>query len=106
VRPCEDRVHRRSLKIASAVDVVAVLDTLWPGDSKPPIVLLGHSMGGALAAHIARQNVIDSLAALMLIDVVEGWFDPLSVPPSSGPDEGAGCAQALRLKRCHTCIAF
>ncbi|KAI1289779.1 Protein phosphatase methylesterase 1 [Halotydeus destructor] len=43
-------------------------------DSEPPIVLIGHSMGGAIAAHCAMSctEVIPSLTGLIVIDVVEG----------------------------------
>lgn len=38
----------------------------------PPIVLLGHSMGGAIAIHVANKNLLSSLIGLIVIDVVEG----------------------------------
>jgi len=38
----------------------------------PSVVILGHSMGGAIAVHIAVQNLIPSLKGLAVIDVVEG----------------------------------
>ncbi|KAG6431939.1 hypothetical protein SASPL_103511 [Salvia splendens] len=52
-------------------DVVAVVKTMY-GDSPPAIVMVGHSMGGALAVHIAAKKVLPSLAALVVVDVVEG----------------------------------
>jgi len=36
------------------------------------VILIGHSMGGAIAVRAAAQNRIHSLAALIVIDVVEG----------------------------------
>ncbi|KAJ8618710.1 hypothetical protein MRB53_014896 [Persea americana] len=52
-------------------DVVVVLKTLY-GDSPPAIVLVGHSMGGSVAVHVAIKKVIPSLAGLIVVDVVEG----------------------------------
>ena len=50
-----------------------MVDALWPDISSPPIVLVGHSMGGALAVHVAAQKeAIKNFAALVVIDVVEG----------------------------------
>ena len=61
-----------------AADVVDVIqgvagstDTLVP----PPVVLVGHSMGGAVAVHAALTNRIENLAGLCVIDVVEGKFN-------------------------------
>ena len=48
-----------------------VIETLWKEDC-PPIVLVGHSMGGAIAVHTAASNCIKNLIALVVIDVVEG----------------------------------
>ncbi len=48
-----------------------VIEALW-GESSPPIVLVGHSMGGALAVHAASLNYVKNLQALVVIDVVEG----------------------------------
>ncbi|KAH6833991.1 esterase/lipase/thioesterase family protein [Perilla frutescens var. hirtella] len=52
-------------------DVVAVVKTMY-GDSPPAIVMVGHSMGGALAVHIAAKKVLPSLAGMVVVDVVEG----------------------------------
>ncbi|KAL8485798.1 hypothetical protein ACS0TY_027907 [Phlomoides rotata] len=52
-------------------DVVAILKTLY-GNSPPAIVMVGHSMGGALAVHIAAKKVLPNLAGLVVVDVVEG----------------------------------
>ncbi|XP_058090080.1 uncharacterized protein LOC131236713 isoform X2 [Magnolia sinica] len=52
-------------------DVLAVLKTMY-GDSPPAIVLVGHSMGGSIAVHAAAKKVIQSLAGLIVVDVVEG----------------------------------
>lgn len=52
-------------------DVVAVCKTIY-GDSPPSIVLVGHSMGGAVAVHVAAKKALSSLAGLVIVDVVEG----------------------------------
>lgn len=38
----------------------------------PPIVLMGHSMGGAVAVHVAHSDQLPSVVGLVVIDVVEG----------------------------------
>ncbi|KAL6525304.1 hypothetical protein OROMI_030897 [Orobanche minor] len=52
-------------------DVVAVVKTMY-GDSPPAIVIIGHSMGGSVAVHVAAKKVLPSLAGLVVVDVVEG----------------------------------
>ncbi|XP_075496597.1 uncharacterized protein LOC142533648 isoform X1 [Primulina tabacum] len=52
-------------------DVLAVLKTMY-GDSPPAIVIVGHSMGGSVAVHVAAKKALPSLAGLVVIDVVEG----------------------------------
>lgn len=52
-------------------DVLAVLKELY-GDSPPAIVLVGHSMGGSVAVHVAAKKVLPTLAGLIVVDVVEG----------------------------------
>ncbi|XP_052794769.1 protein phosphatase methylesterase 1-like [Mya arenaria] len=52
-------------------DVGAVVRELY-GEEPPSIILVGHSMGGAIAVHVAVQSLIPSLAGLIVIDVVEG----------------------------------
>ncbi|KAF3447420.1 hypothetical protein FNV43_RR12606 [Rhamnella rubrinervis] len=52
-------------------DVLAVLKVMY-GDSPPAIVLVGHSMGGSVAVHVAAKKAISSLAGLVVVDVVEG----------------------------------
>lgn len=48
-------------------DVAAVIDTVEP---EAPIILVGHSMGGAVAVRAAQ--LITNLYGLGVIDVVEG----------------------------------
>ncbi|THU58949.1 hypothetical protein C4D60_Mb03t19870 [Musa balbisiana] len=52
-------------------DILSVLKTLY-GDSPPAVILVGHSMGGSVAVHVAARKVIRNLAGLVVIDVVEG----------------------------------
>ncbi|KAL3878158.1 hypothetical protein ACJMK2_030528 [Sinanodonta woodiana] len=52
-------------------DVGDVVRELY-GDNPPQIILIGHSMGGAIAVHTAEKNLIPSLIGLVVIDVVEG----------------------------------
>ncbi|GKV12412.1 hypothetical protein SLEP1_g23554 [Rubroshorea leprosula] len=52
-------------------DVLAVVKALY-GDSPPAIVLVGHSMGGSVAVHVAAKKALPSVAGLVVIDVVEG----------------------------------
>jgi protein phosphatase methylesterase 1 len=51
--------------------VKQVIESLWDNNS-PPIVLVGHSMGGALAVHAASLDYVKNLLAVVVIDVVEG----------------------------------
>ncbi|XP_050219905.1 uncharacterized protein LOC126670257 [Mercurialis annua] len=52
-------------------DVLAVLKEMYR-DNFPAIVLVGHSMGGSVAVHVAAKKVLPSLAGLIVVDVVEG----------------------------------
>lgn len=52
-------------------DIGKVVEVLY-GDNPPPIMIIGHSMGGAIAVHTAAANHIPSLLGLCVIDVVEG----------------------------------
>ncbi|XP_057606354.1 protein phosphatase methylesterase 1 isoform X1 [Hippopotamus amphibius kiboko] len=54
-----------------AKDVGNVVEAMY-GDLPPPIMLIGHSMGGAIAVHTASSNMVPSLLGLCMIDVVEG----------------------------------
>ncbi|GAB0097466.1 Protein phosphatase methylesterase 1 [Sergentomyia squamirostris] len=55
-----------------ATDVAQVIATLYPEGSSPPIILVGHSMGGAIATHLVHLNIVNNLIGLTVIDVVEG----------------------------------
>ena len=50
-------------------DVISVITTLYP--SVPPVILAGHSLGGAVAVHVAAARVLP-IAGLVVVDVVEG----------------------------------
>ncbi|KFB45558.1 AGAP008336-PA-like protein [Anopheles sinensis] len=54
-----------------ATDVGDVIQAMYDG-SAPPIILMGHSMGGAICVHTANMYVIPSLLGVVVIDVVEG----------------------------------
>ncbi|KAJ2555002.1 hypothetical protein EV175_002400 [Coemansia sp. RSA 1933] len=52
-------------------DLVGLIAALFPGNSRS-IVLVGHSMGGAVVAHVAASRRIPHVLGLVLIDIVEG----------------------------------
>ncbi|KAG4972836.1 hypothetical protein AAZX31_11G013500 [Glycine max] len=52
-------------------DVLAVIKELY-SDSPPAIILVGHSMGGSIAVHVAARRSLSALAGLVVVDVVEG----------------------------------
>lgn len=52
-------------------DVSKVLETLYP-DNPPQIMIVGHSMGGAICVHISHLRLIPTLLGCVVIDVVEG----------------------------------
>lgn len=48
-----------------------MLEKLYPSQP-PPIMIVGHSMGGALCVHIACMQLVPTLIGIVVIDVVEG----------------------------------
>ncbi|VEL39688.1 unnamed protein product, partial [Protopolystoma xenopodis] len=54
-----------------ATDVIEIIFAMYPTEA-PPIILVGHSMGGAVAVHVASKRIVPSLAGVVVIDVVEG----------------------------------
>ncbi|KAI4388840.1 hypothetical protein MLD38_001135 [Melastoma candidum] len=52
-------------------DVVVVVKKMY-GESPPAIILVGHSMGGSVAVHVAASKALQSVAGLVVVDVVEG----------------------------------
>lgn len=56
-----------------AMDIGNVLRRLYEDSPAPPrFLLLGHSMGGAIAVHIAHMHLVPTLLGIVVIDVVEG----------------------------------
>ena len=53
-------------------DVNGVVSAVFGAGSAPPAVLVGHSMGGALAVHAAHAWQAGPLVGVIVIDVVEG----------------------------------
>uniref|UniRef100_A0A336LLI3 Protein phosphatase methylesterase 1 n=1 Tax=Culicoides sonorensis TaxID=179676 RepID=A0A336LLI3_CULSO len=54
-----------------ASDVVTVLQTMY-GEEMPNIIMIGHSMGGAICVHVAEMEQLHTLVGVVVIDVVEG----------------------------------
>uniref|UniRef100_A0A8D3DB09 Protein phosphatase methylesterase 1 n=1 Tax=Scophthalmus maximus TaxID=52904 RepID=A0A8D3DB09_SCOMX len=52
-------------------DVANVIRACY-GDTPPPIVLIGHGVGGAIAVHTASSTLLPTMVGLVAIDVVEG----------------------------------
>lgn len=46
------------------------------GESPPPVVLIGHGVGGAIAVHTASNVLLPTTVGLVAIDVVEGKKAP------------------------------
>ena len=45
---------------------------LFLGGTPPPVVVVGHSMGGAIAVRVSDERLLASQVGLIVIDVVEG----------------------------------
>ncbi|XP_075161603.1 protein phosphatase methylesterase 1 [Haematobia irritans] len=54
-----------------ARDIGDLMLKLYPSDM-PPVYVVGHSMGGAIAVHFAHMELIPNLIGITVIDVVEG----------------------------------
>ncbi|KAI6201341.1 Protein phosphatase methylesterase 1 [Aphelenchoides besseyi] len=52
-------------------DISAIYKQIF-GEMKPPTLVIGHSMGGALAVHLVDAKLLSNVVALAVIDVVEG----------------------------------
>lgn len=65
-------------------DVCSVVNKLVGGETeRPGVLLVGHSMGGALAVHVALLDQIQNLLGICVIDVVEGTaMDALASMPT------------------------
>lgn len=55
-----------------ATDIGLVMEKIFECQLPPKILILGHSMGGAIAIHIGEMNLIPTLVGIIVIDVVEG----------------------------------
>lgn len=54
-------------------DIAHVLHKLYENSTEPAhFLLIGHSMGGAIAINIAHMNLLPTLMGMVVIDVVEG----------------------------------
>lgn len=54
-------------------DTVLLLNTLYGSSPSPPsIILVGHSMGGAIATRVAASGKVKGIVGLAVVDVVEG----------------------------------
>ncbi|XP_075891448.1 protein phosphatase methylesterase 1-like [Nelusetta ayraudi] len=52
-------------------DIANVIQACY-GETPPPIVLIGHGVGGAIAVHTASNMLLPTTVGLVAIDVVEG----------------------------------
>uniref|UniRef100_A0AAV2KMU0 protein phosphatase methylesterase-1 n=1 Tax=Knipowitschia caucasica TaxID=637954 RepID=A0AAV2KMU0_KNICA len=52
-------------------DVASVVRACY-GEAPPPVVLIGHGVGGAIAVHTASNVNVPNTVGLVAIDVVEG----------------------------------
>lgn len=54
-------------------DVGEILQRMFAGHKiPPPTILVGHSMGGAIAVHASHRQLVPTVVGLVVIDVVEG----------------------------------
>eukprot|EP00002_Diphylleia_rotans_P008006 TRINITY_DN1766_c0_g1_i1.p1 TRINITY_DN1766_c0_g1~~TRINITY_DN1766_c0_g1_i1.p1 ORF type:complete len:226 (-),score=33.72 TRINITY_DN1766_c0_g1_i1:111-788(-) len=53
-------------------DTDAVIRKLYEGQPMPKIIVVGHSLGGAIAIRFVSNTKLDNIAGLVVIDVVEG----------------------------------
>jgi len=87
-----------------ARDVGLVLDKLFP-EHEQPVLLVGHSMGGAVAVHAAHLQLVTNLAGVAVIDVVEGTaMDALASMQSflrGRPNKFSSLQHAIEWRRVH-----
>lgn len=57
--------------LCSVSDVANVIQACY-GETPPPIILIGHGVGGAIAVHTASNMLLPTTVGLVAIDVVEG----------------------------------
>lgn len=58
--------------LTMATDIVTVIQKLYEGKEHRKILIMGHSMGGAIAIHIADMKLLSHIVGIIVIDVVEG----------------------------------
>ena len=68
--PNEDNLSLETL----TNDAVQLVNTLYPadGDEQPVKILVGHSLGGAVATQVASSGALSKVEGLVVLDVVEG----------------------------------
>ncbi|KAJ1800315.1 Protein phosphatase methylesterase 1 [Coemansia sp. RSA 2399] len=80
-------------------DLVGLVDAMFPHNQRS-IVLVGHSMGGAVVAHAAGSRRLRHVLGLVLIDIVEGSaIDSLASIPafiSARPSTFGSVESAIR----------
>ncbi|KAK0416239.1 hypothetical protein QR680_012368 [Steinernema hermaphroditum] len=90
-------------------DIKNIYDSIFPQkDNFPHCILIGHSMGGALAVHASERELIPNTFALAVIDVVEGTAvaalkqmrTVLMHRPKQFPDESSAIDWACRTGAC------
>ncbi|GIY81906.1 hypothetical protein CDAR_43352 [Caerostris darwini] len=67
---CVDEDDLSAERLSS--DVGEVFNTLYGDEDQPSVILIGHSMGGAIAVHAVYRDLIPTVIGLVVIDVVEG----------------------------------
>ncbi|OBG60066.1 MULTISPECIES: alpha/beta fold hydrolase [unclassified Mycobacterium] len=81
---------------------VAAMAALLDGEAGPPVLIVGHSFGGALAMQLAAARP-DRVAALLLLDPAVGldgeWMREIAEAMLSSPDYPD--AQEARLEKVH-----
>ncbi|KAJ1341286.1 hypothetical protein BSLG_004148 [Batrachochytrium salamandrivorans] len=62
-----------------ADDLAAIVNHLYPPPNRPDIVLVGHSLGGAVVVDVLTRSLIQGVRGVVVLDVVEGTaLDSLS----------------------------
>ncbi|KAI6657663.1 Protein phosphatase methylesterase [Oopsacas minuta] len=59
-------------QVQDAADVFNKMYVHQDDTPAPPVVIVGHSMGGAIAVRLSQERLLTSQAGLVVIDVVEG----------------------------------